>query len=832
MSSSPLAKRKADDYSDDAVVSVKSTAIRKDHFALPSSFPTRPLPRSPPTDALSRLHFFVRTLSDHTLVLHADPHDSIRTIHEKIHSITRIPVDVQRLIYRGKQLQLEQTLAEAGVQNDAGLHLVGRMRSTRHPQACQLIDDVVSYILYLYKQNPLSPPGLAVTPRKTVRSMLLEFLAMTPRFDTEFIQASDHLQVFGTSSAPSALVMLYMSSFKPNRDLADDAIKHFINSFKTVLPKHCYHERVPIVLDFCKLLSRAAGVGDPLYGFCRSSLGTMVQCIDFGENEGSVRLPDVFPFFSELAAKLSNDLVVSTESASFLAVPSMADVNDFTLFFNSVKNWIKRDTGLCGPIRISLREELCSLPLCYEDEIINLQRIFFDLLNKLDKCLVKIESRVEQAKKQVGDIIFLGSQFLALLKELNSISKLYHGCEEVFWDSMKKRKGALCYLIVRCAKRGDDHNWISECKEVTNFEARRHLAMMLIPEVKGDYDEQHEMLIDRANLLAESFAYIRNAGLESLRAGLFMEFKNEEATGPGVLREWFFLVCQAIFNPQNPLFVACPNDHRRFFPNPASAVDPLDGKYFNFVGKVIALALMHKVQVGIIFDRVFFLQLAGHAITLEDIRDADPFLYRSCKQILEMDAEAVDQDVLGLTFVHEIEELGTRRLIELCPDGKSVVVNSKNRRQYVDSLIHHRFVKETSEQVEHFAKGFADILSCRELQKSFFRCLNPEDFDLMIHGSENEISVDDWKAHTEYNGFNATDVQILWFWKVVGNMTKEQKKVLLFFWTSIKYLPSEGFSGLASRLYIYKNSYTSLSGMLDRLRIITQEHVSCSFGTW
>ena len=47
-----------------------------------------------------------------------------------------------------------------------------------------------------------------------------------------------------------------------------------------------------------------------------------------------------------------------------------------------------------------------------------------------------------------------------------------------------------------------------------------------------------------------------------------MDFTNEEATGPGVLREWFFLVCQEIFNPQNALFVACPNDRRRFFPNP------------------------------------------------------------------------------------------------------------------------------------------------------------------------------------------------------------------------------------------------------------------------
>lgn len=83
-------------------------------------------------------------------------------------------------------------------------------------------------------------------------------------------------------------------------------------------------------------------------------------------------------------------------------------------------------------------------------------------------------------------------------------------------------------------------------------------------------------------------------------------------------------------------------------------------------------------------------------------------------------------------------------------------------------------------------------------------------------------------------------------------MTAEQRKVLLFFWTSIKHLPVEGFGGLASRLFIYKTPescerlpsshtcffrlcfppYPSLSDMRNRFSIITQEHVGCSFGTW
>ncbi|GFY93472.1 ubiquitin protein ligase 5 [Actinidia rufa] len=141
---------------------------------------------------------------------------------------------------------------------------------------------------------------------------------------------------------------------------------------------------------------------------------------------------------------------------------------------------------------------------------------------------------------------------------------------------------------------------------------------------------------------------------------------------------------------------------------------------------------MHKVQVGIVFDRVFFLQLAGALVSLEDIRDADPFLYKSCKEILEMDAEMIDSDALGLTFVHEVEELGSRKTVELCTGGKSISVNSQNRGKYVDLLIEHRFVTSISEQVAHFAQGFADILCNSRLQNFFFKSLELEDLDWML----------------------------------------------------------------------------------------------------
>ncbi|GLU15630.1 hypothetical protein SLE2022_321030 [Rubroshorea leprosula] len=57
---------------------------------------------------------------------------------------------------------------------------------------------------------------------------------------------------------------------------------------------------------------------------------------------------------------------------------------------------------------------------------------------------------------------------------------------------------------------------------------------------------------------------------------------------------------------------------------------------------------------------------SGMHVSSEDIKEADPCLYSSYKQILAMDADAIDSDDLGLTFIREVKELGSKKVIELC----------------------------------------------------------------------------------------------------------------------------------------------------------------------
>ncbi|XP_010433264.1 PREDICTED: E3 ubiquitin-protein ligase UPL5-like [Camelina sativa] len=782
----------------------------------------------------TRLQIFVRMMSGgKTIVIHADKNDTVEKLHHRIEWKTKIPAAQQRVIYKGKQLQNEHSLAYYSIEQDASLHLVARMQSTEHPVAWQTIDDIMYTVSRMYKGEIV---------RSNINEKLVAFFAMIPPEHDQTI--ANYLEIFSNSSVPAALVMLYASSLERNKSCAKSSVKLFLSSC-TALPKIQQNHCLPIVLDFCKLLRKICP-DQKLYITCRNTLGTMLETFDnpsvFNKGNGVITVGvEIFPFFTELTGLLVNELHQNSG-------PSFSDFHKLSSFWQHLRKAIEYQVAYPVPIVLPLRNNVL------EAEIGHLHRLFGTLLSAMDVCMCRVESTL--ANKEAGTSETPSSswsQYLAILKIINSMANLYRGAKAQLAVMLNKNKASFCTLIVKFAKRGDDHQWIFEYKESTNFEARRHLAMLLFPDVREDFDEMHEMLIDRSNLLAESFEYISGASSEALHGGLFMEFKNEEATGPGVLREWFYLVCQEIFNPKNTLFLRSADDFRRFSPNPASKVDPLHPDFFEFTGRVIALALRHKVQVGVLFDRVFFLQLAGMKISLEDIKDTDRIIYNSLKQVLEMDPEFFDANAgLGLTFVLETEELGKRDSIELCVGGKSLAVNSKNRKLYVDLLIERRFATPIVEQVKQFSRGFNHMLSDSALPRSFFKRIYLEDLDGMLRGGENAISIDDWKAHTEYNGFKETDRQIDWFWKILKKMTEEEQRNILFFWTSNKFVPVEGFRGLSSKLYIYRlyeandrlpmshtcfyrlciPKYPSISLMEQRLRLIAQDHVSSSFGKW
>lgn len=102
-------------------------------------------------------------------------------------------------------------------------------------------------------------------------------------------------------------------------------------------------------------------------------------------------------------------------------------------------------------------------------------------------------------------------------------------------------------------------------------------------------------------------------------------------------------------------------------------------------------------------------------IDLEDMKTLSPALYNSMKSVLDYKEDDLE-DTLCFSFSIERESLGEKRVIELKPGGASIMVNQKNKHEFVDLYVDYVFNKSCEKQFQLFSAGFRRVIDSKPLE--------------------------------------------------------------------------------------------------------------------
>ena len=324
--------------------------------------------------------------------------------------------------------------------------------------------------------------------------------------------------------------------------------------------------------------------------------------------------------------------------------------------------------------------------------------------------------------------------------------------------------------------------------KVLDFDNKRNYFSQQLHKGRREHYTPLSLTVRRQHVFYDSFQYFnRKSGPEIKHGKLNVRFHHEEGVDAGgVTREWFQVLSREMFNPDYALFQPCAADRTTYQPNRMSSVNDMHLAFFKFIGRVIGKAIYDGRLLDAYFTRSFYKHILGRKVDYKDLEAVDPEYYNSIEWMLHNDIT----DVLELTFSVDEDVFGETRVVELKPGGASIPVTEANKHEYVRLVTEQRLTNSIRSQIDAFLDGFHEVIP-----HSLIRLFSEQELELLISGLP-DIDVDEWKNHTELQGYKSSDPVIQWWWRAVRSFDQTEKAKLLQFITGTSKVPLEGFAHL------------------------------------
>jgi len=323
---------------------------------------------------------------------------------------------------------------------------------------------------------------------------------------------------------------------------------------------------------------------------------------------------------------------------------------------------------------------------------------------------------------------------------------------------------------------------------------------------RSDPSRGVEMIVRRNYMVQDSFKHVM-ALKGNARQYFKVEFINQEGlkeagVGGGVFKEFLTSLIREAFAPQYGLYLTTTDGY--LYPNRSAHTlqDTIEAK-FEFLGIITGKLIYERNLAELPLANFFIKQVLLQPISLADVYDFDPEVYRHLKSIQNLLEDEIPE--LGLTFSGTHIEPVTGKVIseEYIPGGNNVEVYSRSHVEgYIKAWVYGNLVKSISTATLAFRRGLLRVLPVNWVSL-FDVC----EFQWLISGNLKIVDLEDLIANTKYsNGYHVNHETIQLFWLVVQEFTNEQLSALLKFVTSCSRAPLLGFKTLDPPFCIHKSS--------------------------